>query len=74
MPSKTSKTRKPTKPAAPPPDELVPIQFRIARSLIEALDEVVEQRRKADPFTPVTRTDIVREGMVRMVTEARGQK
>lgn len=59
--------RKPQRPAAPPPDELVPIQFRLSRNLIAALDAIVEKRRAADPYIPLTRTDIVREALVKVV-------
>lgn len=62
--------RKATAPKpAPPPDELVPIQFRLSRKLIAALDALVAARREADPYTPLNRTDIVREALVRVVTE-----
>ncbi len=54
--------------------ELVPVNFKVYRSIVEALDEIVTARQAADPFTPVTRTDVVRESLVRTIHEFRAAK
>lgn len=54
--------------------ELVPVNFKVYRSIVEALDEIVAARQTADPFTPVTRTDVVRESLVRTIREFRAPK
>lgn len=69
-----SKPKAAAKPMPKPAgSDLVALNLRLSRDLIAALDEVLEQRRRADPFTPLTRTDLVRESLVRTITEARAK-
>jgi hypothetical protein len=51
--------------------EQVALNLRIYASIVEGLDAIVAERRKADPFTPVTRTDVVRESLIRTIREHR---
>lgn len=53
---------------------MVAVNFKVYQSIVDALDEIVADRRKADPFTPVTRTDVVRESLVRTIREFRAAK
>lgn len=51
--------------------EQVALNLKIYASIVEALDEIVAERKTADPFTPVTRTDVVRESLIRTIREHR---
>lgn len=55
-------------------ERLIPLNFKVYANIVEALDEIVAARQKADPFTPVTRTDVVREALVRTIHEHRASK
>lgn len=67
-------TRMATKKTKPKGSDLVPLNLRMAADLIDALDEIVAERKATDPFTPLTRTDLIREALVRTVTEWRAKK
>jgi hypothetical protein len=45
----------------PSPDPTVPVPARLPRSMLEALDAILAERRRADP--DVTRQDILREAV-----------
>lgn len=64
----------PTKPKGGKGSDLVPLNLRMSADLINALDKIVAEREASDPFTPVTRTDIIREALVRTVAEWRSKK
>jgi hypothetical protein len=49
----------------PSPDPTVAIAARIPRSVVEALDELVAERRRSDP--DVTRQDLLREAVSRLL-------
>jgi hypothetical protein len=54
----TMATRK-TKAAGPL--ELVPFNFRMPRGLIVALDERVDELNRASPYSPTTRSTLIRD-------------
>lgn len=43
------------------PSELIPFTFRMPRGLIAALDARLVELNQASPFTPITRSDLIRD-------------